>query len=154
MRLSALGRRFGVDFSPERRSRFTTFHTAWRQQLRVLPFDQLTRGAQVDYLLLDARLRYELARQDREAKLAVEMAPLLPFADTLFALLAQRRQLVRPELRDAARRIAMMQSALDQARTRMNDTINRPSRIVALRAAESVADLRREFQAWHRFHAG
>lgn len=150
----ALGRRFNVDFSPQRRTRFTTFHAAWRQQLRTLPFEQLTRGAQVDYLLLDTRLQYELALQVREARLATEMASLLPFADTLYMLLEQRRDLVRPEPRDAARRIATMQSALDLARTRMIDTINRPSRIMVLRAAETVAELRREFQAWHRFHAG
>lgn len=84
---AALGRRYSVEYSPERRDRFRSFQHAWQVELQRLPFEQLSRPAQVDYLLLDNKLRYELALLDREEMLAAEMAPLLPFANALFALL-------------------------------------------------------------------
>lgn len=151
---SALQRRYSVEYSPERRARLRSFHSTWRLQLRALPFEQLSRDAQVDYLLLDSRLQHELAELDRDAQLAREMVPLLPFADTLFAMLEERRQLIRPDPAQTARRLAAMQVALDTAKLRMADVPNRPSRVVALRAAEAVADLGRQYQAWQRFHLG
>ena len=151
---AALGRRYAVEFSPVREARFRAFHTGWRDQLRQLDFDRLSRAAQVDYILLDTRLVYELALLDREKRLATEMAPLLPFADTLFALVEERRQMVRPTPSQAARRVAAMQVALDTARARMTDAAKRPSKIVALRAAATTADLRRQFQGWQRYYTG
>ncbi len=151
---SALQRRYSVEYSPERRARLRMFHSAWRVQLGALPFERLSRDAQVDFLLLDSRLQHELADLDRDERLMGEMAPLLPFADTLFAMLEERRQLVRPDPVHAARRLAAMQDALDATKTRMTDTSNRPSRVIALRTAEAVADLRRHYQGWQRFYLG
>ncbi|MBA2291300.1 MAG: DUF885 family protein [Gemmatimonadales bacterium] len=150
----ALQRRYSVEYSPERNARLRTFHSAWHEQLRALPFERLSRDAQVDYLLLASRLQHELADLDRNQQLIREMSPLLPFADTLFAMLEDRRQLIRPEPSHAARRIAAMQVALDAAKLRMGEVSNRPSRVIALRAAETMADLRRHYQAWQRFHMG
>lgn len=150
----ALGRRYTVDYSPQRRARFRSFHAAWRDSLAALPFERLTRPAQVDWLLLDNRLRHELALLDREEGLATEMAPVLPFAATLFDLLETRRRLVRPDPAVAARQLEAMTASLTAARTAMATPANRPTRVVALRAAEAAADLRREFQGWLRFYQG
>ena len=108
----------------------------------------------MDFLLLDNKLRYELALLDREQKLAAEMAPLLPFAPTLFGLVEERRRFVRPAPADAAKRITAMTTAIEAARAAMTTPANRPSKIVALRAAEAAADLRGQFQGWLRFYQG
>jgi hypothetical protein len=151
---AALGRRYAVEYSPERRDRFRSFHGSWQAELQRLPFERLTRPAQVDYLLLDTKLRYELALLDRDARLAAEMAPLLPFAPTLFGLIEERRRLVRPSPAEAAKRISAMTAAIEAARTAMATPTNRPSKIVALRAAEAAGDLRSQFQGWLRFYQG
>ena len=70
---AALGRRYAVEYSPERRERFRSFHRGWQGELQRLPFESLTRPAQVDYLLLDNKLRYELSLLDRDEQLAAEM---------------------------------------------------------------------------------
>lgn len=150
----ALGRRYAVEYSPERGARFRSFHTTWREKLRAIPFERLSREGQVDWLLLDNKLRNELSLLDREAQLAGEMAPLLPFADTLFTLLEQRRRFERSDPAAAAKTISWMNGQLERARARMSDQANRPTKIVALRASETLADLRRHFQGWLRYYQG
>ncbi len=155
----ALSRRYSTEYSTVRRERFRRFDATWREQLKALPFERLSRQGQVDYLLLDNKLRYELALLDREARLASEMAPLLPFADSLGALLEQRRTLQRPEPTAAARTIAGMTSQID----RMSKTLGSPdggsngpklSKIVAYRAADAIAGYKRQFAQWLRFYQG
>jgi uncharacterized protein (DUF885 family) len=155
---AALGRRYPVAFSPERRERMRTFHRAWMAELERVPFTRLSRPAQVDAVLLHRRLAYELTLLDREEGMAREMAPLLPFADTLFALLEERRRLERPDPAIAAARIAWMNDAIEKTRSRLAAGIQMrtglPSKIVAYRAADAVVDLRRQFDAWRRFYVG
>lgn len=149
---AALGRRYPVAHSPERRDRFRRFHARWLAEVERLPFARLSRPAQVDAVLLRNRLRYELRLLDRESALALEMAPLLPFADTMYTLLEERRSLQRPDPAVAARRLAWMSDQVRGVRARLSATP--PSRIVAFRAADAVAGLRREFDAWRRFYVG
>jgi hypothetical protein len=152
---TALNRRYSVSHSPVRRERFRQFHQAWLAQVEQLPFATLSRPAQVDALLLRNRLRHELQLLDREARLAGEMAPLMPFADTLFTLLEERRRLERPDPAVAARRLAWMSEAIADVRKAVGTSGGlKPSRIVAYRAAELVDDLRRDFDAWRRFYVG
>ncbi|MDZ4257477.1 MAG: DUF885 family protein [Gemmatimonadales bacterium] len=152
---NALGRRYSVAYSPERQARLGRYQNAWQGELERLAFGTLSREAQVDAVLLHNRVRYEQQVLAREAALFAEMAPMLPFADTLFAMLEARRQLVRPDPEVAARRIASMLDALAAARERLTAAnAVKPSRSAALRAAETTADLRRQFQGWQRFYIG
>jgi hypothetical protein len=154
---SALGRRHSVDYSPIVRERFRTFHAGWLDALRRLPFAELSREAQVDAILLRNRLEYELSLLEREAGLASEMAPMLPFADTLFVLLEERRRLLRPEAEVAARRLAQMTATLVAARATLTEDRKAgrgPTPIVASRAAQAIGALSREFAGWQRFYLG
>ncbi len=151
----ALGRRYSVTYSPQQQQRLGIFQAAWQAQLERLPVATLSREAQVDAVLLHNRVRYERQVLAREARLFTEMAPMLPFADTLFAMLEERRQLMRPEPAVAARRLTAMIEAIATARRTLGakDAV-RPARSAALRAAETTGDLRRQFQAWQRFYVG
>ncbi|MGH7582054.1 MAG: DUF885 family protein [Gemmatimonadales bacterium] len=151
----ALGRRYSVEYSPQREQRYRSFYAAWRARLAALPFDRLSRSAQIDYILLDNRIRNEQALVDRDVQRAAEMATLLPFADTLDAMLEQRRRMVRPDPARAAAEIAWMTGQLDSATARLGTHgAQLPSRIVAYRAADAVAGLHRQFQGWSRFYLG
>jgi uncharacterized protein (DUF885 family) len=152
---AALGRRYSVEYSPERNHRYHSFYAAWREHLKALPFDKLGRAAQVDYILLDNRLRNEQALLDRDAKRAAEMSALLPFADSLDALLEQRRQMERPRPAASAAAISWMNAQIDSVRARLRaGNVTAPSKIVAYRAADAVAELKRQFQGWERFYLG
>jgi uncharacterized protein (DUF885 family) len=153
---SALGRRYAVEHSPERTERYQRFHAGWLRRLEALPFTSLSRQAQVDVILLRTRIGHELDLLERQRHLAAEMAPLLPFADTLHALVEQRRRLERPDAEVAARRLTWMADAIDRARTglRASAAEGPPTRIVALRASETIAELVRHFDGWRRFYQG
>ncbi len=149
----ALGRRYAGEYSPYHDARFRSFYAAWRARLQALPFDRLTRPAQVDYLLLDNAIRNQLALLDRDRTLAAQMAPLLPFADTLDAMLEARRELIHPDPARAAATIGWMTAQIDSARARVAGG-TAPSRIVAYRAAEALTSLKRQFDAWQHFYLG
>lgn len=156
---SALSRRYTTEYSTVRRERLRSFNTTWRSKLKALPFDKLSRPAQVDYVLFDNKLRYELALLDREAKLSGEMSALLPFADTLAALLEARRTLQRPDPASTARTIAWMTGQIDKVSKSLGSTDGVPtgvksSKIVAYRAADAIAGYKRQFAAWLRFYQG
>lgn len=157
---AALLRRYDAPYSPYRRDRMREFHAAWRARLAETDFDALSREAQIDYLLLDNRLRYELELLDREEKLMAEMAPLLPFAGRIFdAHEAWRRH----EPVDGAAAAAMLDrlaAEVGEARAAVEAGLRgekggvKTSRIVAYRAAEALASLGRTLASWYGFYAG
>ena len=149
---AALGRRYGVEYSPERLDRFARFTAAWSREVAAASPRTLDRAAQVDRLMLAAKLAHEEALLVRERRLAGEMRAVLPFADTLFVLLEERRRLERPDPVIAARRVAWMADTLERAMRALAP--GAASRIVAYRAADATGDLRRQFEAWRRFYVG
>ena len=154
---SALLRRWTVDYSPARRERMRTFYTDWQQRLRRLSFDGLGQEGRIDYLLLDGRIRHELDLLAQEDRLAAEMAPWVPFAATITGLEERRRRLEPPDAPAAGRALASMAAQIDSLIKRARATqapVPRATRIVGLRAAEAVEDLRRTLTSWQRYHAG
>lgn len=154
----ALGRRYDAEFSPVRRARMRRLDSGWLAALRELPFGELSRDAQVDLILLRNRLTYELALLDREEQQVREMSALMPFADTLWQMLEERRQLQRPEPVVASRRLAWMADTLAASRQAFEREFaagRQPvSRSVALRSTDVIRSLRRDLDAWWRFYNG
>lgn len=154
----ALMRRYDADLSPVQRARMRRLDSGWLTALGALPFRELSRDAQVDAILLRTKLTHELALLDREDQQVREMSALLPFADTLWQMLEERRQLVRPDPIVAARRLAWMADTLAGSRRAFERELaaGRPpvSRSVALRSADVIGSLRRDLDAWWRFYNG
>ena len=90
---SALFRRYDVQYSKSRGSRAREFYAEWQARLRQVDFRKLGQDARIDYLLLDARLTYELELLRREEKEYAEMAALMPFAPRLMELQENRRRM-------------------------------------------------------------
>lgn len=152
---AALGRRYDADYSAERRDRFAAFQTEWAARLDGLTFADLDREGQVDWVLLQNRIRYEQALLAREAKLWAEMTPLAPFATHLIGLQEARRRLEPVVPREAARVLDAAVRQLDSTRKRLEaPDAATPSKVVALRTAEMLTDLRRTMDRWYRFSAG
>jgi len=158
---AALRRRYDVDWSAVRRERLRAFSAGWRARLAELDFARLGVEGRVDYILLDRTLRHELALLDREAALAAEMRSLLPFADTLMALEEARRRVDSVDAAGAAALLATLPGRITGLRTAAESSLAggrgapaRVSRIVALRAANALADLQRTASRWYRHYAG
>jgi uncharacterized protein (DUF885 family) len=158
---AALLRRYDLPFSALRRDRLRSFYTDWDTRLRELEFEGLDLDARIDHVLLRNEAAYQLALLDREAVLAAEMAPLLPFGDELIGLQQQRRELEVIDPAEAAATLARLASRIDSVRRAVeagldatSATALKPTRIVAYRTASVVNDLRQTLQRWNRFYAG
>jgi uncharacterized protein (DUF885 family) len=171
---ATLLRRYDMPLSAARRERLREFYTAWDRTLLALPFEQLDREARTDHVLLRNEIRYQLALLEREAQQVAEMASLLPFAETINALQAARRDLqpvdgraAAEALADVTARIAAAREAVEAglrgsgsarggrtpaAGTAAATVVATP--IVAFRAAGAASELRQTLQRWHRFYAG
>jgi uncharacterized protein (DUF885 family) len=154
----ALGRRWTVDYSPARNARFRAFYDEWRGRLAKVDFNRLSQEGRIDYVLLDTRLRAELARLKREEKLAGEMQPLVPFAQVITDLEEKRRRFEKVDAPGAAKQLAVLAVRIDSltraARARQAASVTRPERIVALRAVAYLDDLGTTLRNWHRFYSG
>jgi len=174
--MGAIGRRYDADDGPERLQRLRTFYAGWRAQLAALDFGKLSREGQVDYVLLDNHLRYQLEMMDREAKQRAETAPLTPFADRILGLQETRRNLVAVDGQASARTLAEVTKSVDSLRAVLEpaagggrgaggagaaggDSARAPrvapprvSRTAANRAADEVDALRNVLGRWYRYY--
>lgn len=151
----ALGRRYDLEASAVRRSAVAGFDRAWLKQLTAIGFDPLGLDGRLDHLLLRNLLNRDLAELRRDSLRAVEMAPALPFAETLAGLHEGRRNLIRPDPAATAKTLAALTRTIDSLRKRFEDSAaTRPSKIVALRATETLVELAGATKRWYEYHAG
>jgi uncharacterized protein (DUF885 family) len=154
----ALGRRWTVDYSPARNARFKTFYGDWRSRLAKIDFNKLSQEGKIDYVLLDTRLRAELARLARETKLTAEMQPLVPFGALITDLEEKRRRFEKVDAPAAAKQLAVLAVRIDSltraARAKQAGSATRPERIIALRAVAYLDELGTTLRNWHRFYSG
>jgi uncharacterized protein (DUF885 family) len=155
---AALLRRWSVEYSPARRERLRAFYTDWRVRLGRVNFDRLSQEGRIDYVLLDSRLRAELARLTREATQADEMARHVPFASTIITFAELWRAHEPVDGQASARAIAAIAAQADSltrtVRAKRADTATRAERIVALRTVSWLTSLQRTLRDWHGFYAG
>lgn len=155
---AALERRWDVPYSANRQTRLREFLAEWQARLAETPFDALGREGQVDYVLLENRLRYELETLDREAELLAEMAGLVPFLEPIAALQETRREhapVDAPAAAAALEEIArMVDRARSDARALADNGVASPTPAVALRASQTVGRLRGVLSNWYGFYEG
>src|SRR5258706_5172171 len=90
----SLTRTYPIRLSATRRSRLDQFLKEQQTALGRLVFDTLSRDGQVDYILFRNYLQRERDQLAHEAQQMTEMAPLIPFANTLIALEEDRRRMI------------------------------------------------------------
>jgi uncharacterized protein (DUF885 family) len=159
---AALARRYSDDQASERGAALLEFVRGWRARLDQIPFDSLGQEGRIDYILLRTRFDYQLKLFEREAKLRTEMAPLLPFAASISGLHESRRRMENIDPRASAAMLSTMADAIDATRKNVEAGVAKEpaagaiqtSRIVALRAANEIGDLKRLLEQWFKFHDG
>ncbi len=155
---AALNRRWTVEYSPARRARFEAFHTDWRARLAAIDFAALSQEGRIDYILLDHKLRAELAQLKREEKFAKEMAALTPFADAITGFEESRRRFEPPDGAKVAKALATIAEQADsltkKSRAKRTDSASRGERIIAMRTMGYIGSLQTTLRNWQRFSAG
>lgn len=152
----SLAARYPGDWSLAHREAARGFYRAWQDRLRRTDFGRLSQEGKIDYLLLRQALAHRLDLLDLEARRLEEITPLLPFGGAIRALdeARQRTDSVAPDA--AARTLTAIAKLADSTRTALAalDSAKRPSRIVALRAAQAVESHRQLLGEWYHHYAG
>jgi hypothetical protein len=155
---AAIERRYEVQFSPVRINRLTEFYLGWQARLTDLPFDDLNHEGQVDYIALRNRIDYDLETLRLEEERGQQIAPLLPFADSLRRLQEDRHDRKRVHPRTAAGTLNSVANEVSELTTELAEgTGDRPediSPVVARRAAVQVLHLREVLADWNTFYDG
>lgn len=154
----ALGRRWTVEYSPARRERFTAFFTDWQKRLAKMDFNKLSQEGKIDYVLMESRIKTELAQLRREEKLLAEMKPLVPFGQVIVDFEEARRRFEKVDAQASGKALAVMAAQVDSltrmVRAKQANTITRADRIVALRTIGYLGSLQGTLRNWNRFYAG
>jgi Bacterial protein of unknown function (DUF885) len=168
---------FSVTYSPLRRERLQSFYRAWRARLDELPFDSFGLEARIDWVVLRSRLEFELSLLDREAERLHETSALIPFAETITTLQESRRLLEPVDPQKAAAAVDQLieqvektqkavEAGLDGDRKQSSRATGtngsretaveplKPTRVVALRAVEITAGLKRTLDDWFKHYDG
>jgi len=159
---AAIERRYEVLYSPLRLDRLERFHTGWQERLAEVDFSTLNAEGQIDYVALRNRIAYDLAmlRLDRER--GEQMAPLLPFMDTLRQLQEQRHDRQRANPRAAAASLDAVADAVEAltAEADKETDAGKANRkrgvtpVIARRAANQIDHLRAVLSDWYTFYNG
>ena len=153
-------RRYRVGYSAAQRKVMDKFYAAWLAKLSALPFDGMSGDAKVDYVLLRNKIESEQAQTVLDAKVWKDVAPLMPFADTVFALEEMRREMLNVDPQRSARALEHVASMANKVRVRLDslsprDTGSaRPSKVAAYRAAELLVLVRATLTSWYKYYDG
>ena len=143
--------------------RLHEFFETWQTQLAKIDYDQLGVDGRIDFTLLRTRLTHELRLLDREAQRAIEMAPLLPFTEDLARLQESRRTLEPIDAAAAAKAVDQIRQAVERTKSSVEATLKPAAektapafatKVVALRAANQLAELQKTFDDWFKFYDG
>jgi len=155
---------YDVEHSDLQMRRMGEFYAAWKQRLAAMPYEQLGTEGRVDWILLERQIDYSQALLARARERKREMQPLLPFAEDI-ARLQESRRLMQPvddqgsaaTLDAMIKTVGKVQEGLEaalKAREKDPKAPGLPTKVVALRATESLASLRESLDDWYKFYNG
>ncbi|MBI3846090.1 MAG: DUF885 domain-containing protein [Planctomycetes bacterium] len=157
----ALLRRYPDEYSSDHRTCLREFGAAWRTRIAAVDFDALGGEGRIDYVLLVNRLGRDLHALAQREKLLAETAALLPFSRTILDLADARGRMESFDPEAAASTLARLCDEIDRTRKEVEAGLRaasatdasspapiRTTKILALRAAQIVADLDETLRRW------
>lgn len=145
---------YSVPGSALRRARLREFYAAWQSRLDAMPYEPLDVEGRIDWHLLQQHLRYQFGLLDREERKQAEMAPLPGFGDVIAGLQEARRQFESFSPRDPAEILSKVSDQLEAAKKAMEQADPKPSKSVALRAAQQIDGLKDSLENWFKHYDG
>ncbi|HEY7690152.1 MAG TPA: DUF885 family protein, partial [Dongiaceae bacterium] len=137
------------------------FDANWLVALGALPADTLTDREREEIDGLKGNIRQQLAELEQQSRADSQIAPLLPFADTIYQLIEERLAVKPMDAQNAAGRVDSIAGkiadaqAMVKARQAANSSAAPAepfSADVLTRAAERAGQLRQQLSRWHNFY--
>ena len=159
----SLSRSYPVATSTARRERFQKFYADALERIRKLNFDSMSEEGKVDYLLFKNHLEHELRQLDIEARQQTEIAPFVPFAQTIVDLEESRRRMEPIDSAKAAVTLTNLKKQIDDTRKLIEaglkagadqSEVIRFKKTVAYRAVGATNNLRNSLRSWYTFYNG
>jgi hypothetical protein len=154
----SLFRSYPVEISQARQTRFKQFYSEWLGSLAKLNFDAMSLDGKVDYVLFRLHLDHELQQLEIQNKAFAEVAPFLPFAQTITDLAEARRRMEKIEPAKIATQLNELNKQIDAARrateTSLRGEPGKLKRSVANRAATTLGSLRGYLRTWFGYYNG
>jgi uncharacterized protein (DUF885 family) len=153
-----LVRFYTVVNSTSRNNRLKQFYDEWLATISKVNFDPMSEDGKIDYILFKNYLDHELRQLSLQAKAFDEIAPLLPFAQTLMNLEEARKRMEKMDapktaalLNQLNKQLAELQKSMEAGLKAEPDKIKKT---VANRAAVTVNNLRNTLKGWYGFYNG
>jgi len=154
----SLFRSYPVEISPARQARFKQFYSDWLATLAKLGFDTMSQDGKVDYLLFKTHLGHESQQLELQNKSLAEIAPLVPFAQTITDLAEARRRMEKIDPAKIAATLNSLNKQIETARRTVEAGMRgEPGKIkktVANRATSAVNSLRGTLRTWFGYYNG
>src|SRR5262245_22587734 len=154
----SLSRSYPVESSPTRLERFKQFYSDWLALIGKMNFDAMSQDGKVDYVLFKFHVERERQRLELQDRSLAEIAPLVPFAQTITGLAEARRQMekldppkVAAQLNDLTKQIETTRRALEAG---LRAEPGKVKKSVANRAASAVNSLRGALRAGFGYYNG
>jgi len=150
-----LERYYSTRGSHERQQAFDQFAHTWLELLeQQAPFDSLDVNARVDWLLLRAKLQHDLHDSAAAKQREVEIASLVPFADSMLSLDDSLRRFAFIDGADAATRVSKLADDLGRLTTEITSGKLTAPPTAGRRAARFTETLRETLKQWRDFYNG
>lgn len=153
--VGALRRLRGFAFSGVRLAERKALAAEWLERLAAVDFEGLERSEQVDWLLLDNRVRRDRARVEVDRAKEALTRPLLEFVDPLVELLEARALRELPDPRATSLVLHAAKLAIEAAREANEGREEGEfSGAVARRAASQLRTVTKALGGWYTFGDG
>lgn len=154
----SLARSYPVESSPNRQARFKQFYADWLAQIGKMNFDAMSQDGKVDYVLFRNHLEHELKQSEIDGKALAEVAPLLPFAQTITDFAEARRRMEKIDSQKIATQLNSLNKQIEATRRTLEAGLRaepgKIKRTVANRAAQNVNSIRATLRTWYGYYNG
>jgi hypothetical protein len=137
-------------------TRFKQFYSDWLALIGKMNFDTMGQDGRIDYVLFKYHLNHELQQLDVQARALAEIAPLLPFAQTITDLAEARRRMEKIEPPKVAALLNDLNKQIESTRRSVEASFRaEPARLkksVANRAASTINSLRGTLRTWFSYY--
>ncbi len=154
----SLSRSYPVESSPARLTRFKQFYSDWLALIGKMNFDAMSQDGKVDYVLFKFHVEHAQRQMEIQRQSLAEIAPLLPFAQTITSLAEARRRTekldppkVAAQLNDLTKQIETTRRALDASLRAESGKVKKSA---ANRAVSAVNSLRSTMRVWFGYYNG
>ena len=158
----SLARFYSVEASSARNARMKQFYTEWLATLAKADFDSMSQDGRIDYLLFKNHLDHELRSLDLQIKALAEVAPLLPFGQTITDLEDARRRMESIDSAKTAALFTRMARQIDATGKAVEAGLKPDAKPEAIKAKKTVVNrgvaaivsLRNTLRNWYGFYNG